>query len=100
MTKDLAVLGSEEFVIGFRLAGVGRATIAEGSEFEPAMEKLLAAGDVGILVVPAEETAKLSASTRRRLAETIDPVVIQIGEASEDDLREKVKRAIGIDLYK
>jgi vacuolar-type H+-ATPase subunit F/Vma7 len=32
--------------------------------------------------------------------DSIDPVIIQIGEAGEDDLREKVKRAIGIDLYK
>jgi V/A-type H+-transporting ATPase subunit F len=31
--------------------------------------------------------------------ESIAPVVVMVGKA-ESDLREKVKRAIGIDLYK
>ena len=101
MTKEIAIAGPEEFVIGFRLAGVSRAAVTERDTFQSEVEKLLSAGDVGILVVPSEEAARLPASLRRKLTETIDPVVIQLGAGgSEDDLREKVKRAIGIDLYK
>ena len=36
-----------------------------------------------------------------KVADSLDPVVVAMGEgAGEGDLREKVKRAIGIDLFK
>jgi vacuolar-type H+-ATPase subunit F/Vma7 len=37
---------------------------------------------------------------RRRLDTTPRPVVIAVGEQQQEDLREKIKRAIGVDLYK
>lgn len=98
--KEIAILGPEEFVLGFRLAGVGKAVTVERERFPPELERLLADEGVGILVVPSELAAELPAGLRRKLSGSIDPVVIQMGEAGEDDLREKVKRAIGIDLYK
>lgn len=97
--RHIAALGAEEFVLGFRLAGLKRTEAVEPGEFQPRLEQLLADKDVGIVIVPAGDLAKLPASARRRALDSIDPVIIQIGEG-EDDLREKVKRAIGIDLYK
>jgi V/A-type H+-transporting ATPase subunit F len=99
MSKHIAAVGGEEFVVGFRLAGVKKTITADPGEFQQRLEGVLADKDVGILIVPAQELAKLPPSVRRRAVDSIDPVVIQIGEG-EDDLREKVKRAIGIDLYK
>jgi V/A-type H+-transporting ATPase subunit F len=98
--RDIAALGRDEFVLGFRLAGVKRTEAAGEADYPERLDKLLSDKDVGIIIVSAGDLARLPASARRRAVESIDPVVIQIGAAGEDDLREKVKRAIGIDLYK
>jgi V/A-type H+/Na+-transporting ATPase subunit F len=100
MSRSIAALGGDEFVLGFRLAGVKRAEAAQPEEFPGKLERLLADKDVGILIVNARDLAAAPAGLRRRATDSIDPVVIQIGDASNDDLREKVKRAIGIDLFK
>jgi len=42
----------------------------------------------------------LSNSMRRRLETVARPVVIAVGAAEDEDLRTKVKRAIGVDLFK
>lgn len=100
MTKHIAVLGSEEFVLGFRLAGVKRTIAVPPEEFPQTLEQALGDRENGIVIVNAHDLAKVLPSLRRKAQDSIDPVVIQIGDAGGDDLREKVKRAIGIDLYK
>lgn len=100
MSRAIAALGSDEFVLGFRLAGVKRTLPATQEEFPGKLEQQLADREIGILIVNARDLAKVGPALRRRATESIDPVVIQIGDASNDDLREKVKRAIGIDLFK
>jgi V/A-type H+-transporting ATPase subunit F len=98
--KDIAALGREEFVLGFRLAGLKRTEAVEREQYPGRLEALLGDKDVGIIIVHAEDLARLGPGARRKALDSIDPVVIQVGAAGEDDLREKVKRAIGIDLYK
>lgn len=100
MSRSIAALGSDEFVLGFRLAGLKRTVGITPDEFPQRLEALLADKEVGILIVNAHDLARAPPSLRRRAADSIDPVVITIGDAGTDDLREKVKRAIGIDLYK
>ncbi|HVL48688.1 MAG TPA: V-type ATP synthase subunit F [Candidatus Thermoplasmatota archaeon] len=102
MSKAIAVIGDEDFVLGFQLAGIRRAEKAETpEEFTAAVDKVLTGPkDVGILIVNAKDVPGLAPNVRRRLSESIDPVVIQMGGEAGGDLREKVKRAIGIDLYK
>lgn len=96
---EFAVLGSEEFVLGFRLAGVRRIYAAQPDEMEPKLLDLINDSSIGILAVNSSEMSKVSANARRRAMESISPVIIQVG-GEEGDLREKVKRAIGVDLYK
>ena len=96
---EFAVLGSEEFVLGFRLAGVRRVYAVQPSELEDQLLKLIADSSVGILAMNSADMSKVSPNARKRALESISPVVIQVG-GEEGDLREKVKRAIGVDLYK
>jgi V/A-type H+-transporting ATPase subunit F len=95
-------MGPPDFVLGFNLAGVRRTYATQAGDFSRQLEKILAGGEgLGILIVPGSDLASSPAPLRRRAADSLDPVVIAMGEgAGEDDLREKVKRAIGIDLYK
>jgi V/A-type H+-transporting ATPase subunit F len=96
---EFAVLGSEEFVLGFRLAGVRRVYAVPPKEMESKLLELIADNSIGILAMNSTDLSKVSASARRKALESISPVVIQVG-GEEGDLREKVKRAIGVDLYK
>lgn len=102
MSKDIGVMGSSDFVLGFNLAGVRKTYAVERSDFPKQMERILAERDnLGILIVESANVEQLPATLRRKVSESLEPVVIAMGEgAGEADLREKVKRAIGIDLYK
>ncbi len=97
---EFAVIGSEDFVLGFRLAGVRRIyTVENAEELEGQLPALLEDASIGILAINSSDLSKISASSRRKALENIVPVVVPVG-GEEGDLREKVKRAIGVDLYK
>jgi V/A-type H+-transporting ATPase subunit F len=102
MSKDIGVMGTSDFVLGFNLAGVRKTYVVERTDFPKEIERVLAQKDnLGILVVEAHNVEGLQGNLRRKVSESLEPVVIALGEgAGEADLREKVKRAIGIDLYK
>lgn len=97
---EIAVVGSEEFVIGFRLAGIRKTYPTPLEEMEKVVEEAIEDEDVGILVLKNEEMSNLSLGLRRRLRTLPRPVVVGVGGKEEEDLREKVKRAIGIDLFR
>jgi len=96
---DLAILGNEEFVVGFKLGGVKSVYSCKPEQFETRLGELLADPTIGVLAVNSDDVDRLSATARKRMMQSIAPVVVVVGK-SEGDLREKVKRAIGVDLYK
>lgn len=96
---DIAVLGSNEFVLGFRLGGVKRVYTAKPENYEQKLMELIADSTIGVLAIDSVDTEILSPNGRKKATESIAPVVVIVG-AKEGDLREKVKRAIGVDLYK
>jgi V/A-type H+-transporting ATPase subunit F len=96
---DIAVLGSNEFVLGFRLGGVKRVYTAKPENYEHKLMELIADSTIGVLAIDSVDTEMLSINGRKKATESIAPVVVIVG-AKEGDLREKVKRAIGVDLYK
>lgn len=100
MTKKIGVIGDESFTLGFRLAGVKRARQPDEDEFADALEEMLDDPELGILVCHADDLGGLPRSTEEKLQETVDPVVIRVGEEGHGDLRERVKQAIGIDLFR
>jgi V/A-type H+/Na+-transporting ATPase subunit F len=96
---DVAALGNEEFVIGFRLGGVKRTYVCQADMYEKTILELIADPTIGVLTIDSNDIDKMSPTTRKKVMESIAPVVVMIG-SKEGDLREKVKRAIGVDLYK
>jgi V/A-type H+-transporting ATPase subunit F len=97
---EIAVVGSEDFVLGFQLAGVRKTYGADQGDMEKVLEEVIQDEDIGILVLKSDEMARLSLGMKRRLSSLPRPVVIAVGGEEEEDLRSKVKRAIGIDLFK
>jgi len=96
---EIAVIGSEEFVLGFRLAGLRQVFVATPENYEKRMLEAVAVPEIGILAADSKDLALLSPNVRQRVLDSIQPVVVPVGR-DESDLREKVKRAIGVDLYK
>ena len=96
---DIAVIGSDEFTLGFRLAGVRTVFVANSENYQEKMLEAMSQPTIGILAVDAKDLEYLSFSVRAKAMDSIQPVVVPVG-GDESDLREKVKRVIGVDLYK
>lgn len=98
--KEIGVMGSPDFVLGFNLAGVRRTYVVDEKEFPKAIERVVVdPQNLGILVVPGSHLDALPPLLRKKVTDSLEPVVVAMGEgAGEGDLREKVKRAIGIDI--
>lgn len=94
----IAVVGNRDFVLGFKLAGI-RDTFIE-DRIEEMVNKLLTEKKVSVIVLQDTEYEKLSPEMKRKFSESMEPVVVPVGKLGEENIREKIKRAIGIDLYK
>ena len=103
MSQEIAVVGSPEFTTGFRLAGVRKfENVPEedkDEELDDAVERTLADGDVGIIVMHDDDMEHLSRGVRESVETSIEPTLVTLGGgAGSGGLRNQIKRAIGIDL--
>ncbi len=103
MSQEIAVIGSPEFTTGFRLAGVRKfANVHEDEKpdrLDEAVESVLNDEDVGIVVMHDEDTEYLSRNMRQTVETSVEPVCVTLGGGTgSGNLREQIKRAIGIDL--
>ncbi len=103
MSQEIAVVGSPDFTTGFRLAGVRRfENVPDAEKDEQLDEAVTSALDdegVGIVVMHDEDVEHLSRTVRQRVETSVEPVVVTLGGgAGSGNLREQIKRAIGIDL--
>jgi len=96
---EIAVVGSEEFVVGFRLAGIKKVYGVAPEMLQEMILQLVQEKSVGILAVHTKDLERLPQQLRDKLMASVEPVVIPVGE-EEGDIRDKVRRAMGIDLYK
>jgi V/A-type H+-transporting ATPase subunit F len=96
---EIAVVGSEDFVIGFRLAGIKKVYGVPPEKLQETIVSLMEEEDIGILAVHTTDLERLPQHLKDKMIGSVDPVVIPVGE-EEGDIRDKVRRAMGIDLYK
>ncbi len=97
---EIAAVGRDDFVQGFKLVGVRKAIPATREDLEKKIGAVLDDAEVGILILDTADMKTLSNTMRRRLDTVARPVVIGVGATEDEDLRTKVKRAIGVDLFK
>ena len=103
MSQEIGVIGSADFTTGFRLAGVRRfANVADDEkddELDDAVREMLEDDDVGIIVMHDEDLGHLSRAVRNDVETSVEPVLVTLGGGTgSGNLREQIKRAIGIDL--
>ena len=99
---EIAVIGSGEFVLGFRLAGIRKTYTAESEErLKAAINRAMEDPEVGILVMNSSDFERIPVRLRTTLENSIRPTVVAIGgEEGGISLREKIKRSVGVDLWK
>ncbi|WP_132058195.1 V-type ATP synthase subunit F [Halorussus amylolyticus] len=103
MSQEIAVVGSPEFTTGFRLAGVRKFENVpddqKDEELDDAVTRVLGDEEIGIVVMHDDDLDHLSRQVRNEVETSVEPTMVSIGGgAGSGGLREKIKRAIGIDL--
>ncbi|MBI5003078.1 hypothetical protein HZC31_06855 [Candidatus Woesearchaeota archaeon] len=97
MNKIIA-LGPSEFVLGFRLAGVEtRETQSAKEDFEA----LFADSALGIIITDETTMQQLPLFFREAVEARVKPVtvVVSADATSNETLRKKIKKSIGVDLW-
>lgn len=98
---EIAVVGNSDFVIGFRLAGIRKIFDATSSDIESKIQDVLNDNSVAVLVVHDDDLRMLSPHMQQTLDDSVEPTVIAIGGKGEStNLRDKIKQAVGVDLWK
>ena len=98
---EIAFVGGSETVLGFNLAGVKKSYAANTEEeLVSKIGDVMADRNVGILVLKQSDYNRLPKRLQEQLSESIKPTIITIGTEHSTEMREKIKRAIGVDLWK
>ena len=95
--KEIAIVGSEEFTLGFKLAGVKKTFNPE--DYQEKIQDLVNRDDIGILVAEDSDLDQLPGRIRNEVENSVEPVVVALSETAESErLQEKIKKAIGADI--
>ncbi len=95
-------MGSEDFCLGFRLAGIKNAVTAGKDEvFEKKVKELKDGSDYGIVVMDGERFEKLSYGLKKKVKSSVDPIFVSLSEkGGGETLRSKIKESVGVDLLR
>ncbi|MBL6743700.1 MAG: V-type ATP synthase subunit F [Candidatus Poseidonia sp.] len=98
---EISVVGSPAFTLGFQLAGLSDLHNPEGDEaLHSTLRSLLNNKSVGIVVVDSAMIADLPERLRDQLSASVSPTVLGIGTEEDTALRDTIRKAIGVDLWK
>ncbi|MFH2021507.1 MAG: V-type ATP synthase subunit F [archaeon] len=95
------MVGDNDFVLGFKLIGIRR--IYKGStaeELRGVFSSVISDKSIGILVTDEQSISKLDPVYRKTVENSISPVVVVLSknDSGQQNLRDLIKKAIGIDL--
>jgi len=95
--KSIAVIGEEEFTLGFKLAGVQK--VYDTENYSEKIQELVEREDLGIVIVEQKDLEQLPSHVKRRIDGSVDPVVVPLSEEAEAmGLQDKIKKVIGVEL--
>jgi V/A-type H+-transporting ATPase subunit F len=99
---ELAVIGKSDFVTGFRLSGIRKVyEAADTMALESAVRSVLGDNSVGIVVMHNDDINNLPEVLKKNLNESVQPTVVALGgTGAGSNLRDKIKQAVGVDLWK
>lgn len=96
----IAVIGSNEFVVGFHLAGIKNVVETGDNPFRE-VKALIDKKDAGVVVIEEDVLNRMDAQQKNLLQNSVEPVFIPLSAKSEQDgLKKLIKKSIGVDLWK
>jgi len=96
----MSVLGSNEFVVGFQLAGI-KDNIEVSSNPMNDINKLKSQKEAGVVVVEERILKGMDKHQRLEVEDSVDPVFIPVStKIEQDSLKRLIKKSIGVDLWK
>ena len=98
---EIVIVGSPEFTLGFQLAVITRLhNPSNDEEMSETLRMLLDEKEVGIIVTDSTDLMRMPDKLRQRMSDSITPTVLGIGTEEDNTLRESIKSALGVDLWK
>ncbi|RBQ23966.1 MAG: V-type ATP synthase subunit F [Methanocorpusculum sp. MCE] len=99
---EIAVIGKKEFVLGFQLAGIKKTYSTENPEkLAETITKVLDDANVGILVLQSTDLDQIPRRLQVIIENSVKPTIVTIGGHEAGlSLRERIKRSVGVDLWK
>ncbi len=95
-----AVLGSNEFIVGFQLAGIKDIIEASGNPLSD-ISKLKEKKEHGVVIIEEKIMEGLDKHDRIDVEDSVDPVFIPVStKVEQDSLKRLIKKSIGVDLWK
>lgn len=95
-----AVLGSNEFNVGFQLAGIKEIIEVSNNPIKD-INNFKNNKEVGIVVIEEKIMEGLEKHERIEVEDSVDPVFIPIStKVEQDSLKRLIKKSIGVDLWK
>ncbi len=97
----IVVIGSREFLIGFKLAGLKEVYATEEVSAEETFNALLTRKESGVVVTDGMTFDSLNRKLQEQLRRSVQPVLVVLhdGKEADDDLREAIKTAMGVDIW-
>ncbi len=96
----IAVIGENEFVVGFQLAGIRDIIEISDKPFND-LKNLKERKELGVVVVDEKIIENLEPHQRLEIEASVDPVFIPISiKVEQDSLRRLIKKSIGVDLWR
>lgn len=94
---ELAVIGREDFCMGFSLSGIRH--IFETESPSEAVQKVISNQEIGVVVFDESLSERLDEFERVKLEASIRPVFVMLSLKEEsDELKRMIKKSIGIEL--
>lgn len=96
---NMAVLGSNEFIVGFQLAGI-KDTIEVSDNPINDINKFKEKKEHGVVVIEENIMENLDKHEKIDVEDSVDPVFIPVStKAEQDSLKRLIKKSIGVDLW-
>jgi V/A-type H+/Na+-transporting ATPase subunit F len=105
--KKLAAIGSNEFILGFQLAGIRKTIELDPVNNQKAdissknIKELVKEEDIGIVIMDENLLDAMSFFDRSDIENSLTPVFIPLStKAAQENLRKLIKKSIGVDVWK
>lgn len=97
------VIGDEETVLGFRLAGVEGEVADTPESLRDALDRAFQKEDLGVIIIPERLAAKIRQDVDRYVYKTTFPLIIEIPDRlgpleDRGSVRDLIQAAVGVHI--